>query len=458
MQRWRRGSPLLLGGGARSDYRQPQRDERSRRASRRCLAARSRIVPAPPDTLSQEHWQFGRVVISQIPTILTEMPVSMTSVISGAPGADTGRSDDDEPIPLDPVDSETADQDAALPFYEVLTYPADYTLEVLVDKWRKNEIVVPKFQRRFVWNLTQSSRLIDSFLKGLPVPSIFLYQDLTSPELVVVDGQQRLKTIAYYFSGHFGDGDEGPRREFCLAGLEEGNPFEGLSYAGLRELHPTAFAKLNNSVLRAFLIRQFDPADDTSIYHVFERLNTGGTQLLPQEIRNCVHYGPFNDMLIELNDNADWRRIFGDPTPDKRQRDVEMILRCFALMKRGNSYKKPMKNFLNRFMASQSHLGDSELDAYRNTFTTASALVLERLGERPFHIRRSGLNAAVLDCIFSAIAQNAQAIPPDLPARYKSLVTNQEFLDCVTSGTTDQDVVTRRITLATEAFGWQRRV
>lgn len=375
-----------------------------------------------------------------------------------APAPDAGTGGDDGSVPFDAVDSEIADLNSPLPFYEVLTYPADYTLEVLVEKWRKREIVIPKFQRRFVWNLTQSSRLIDSFLKGLPVPSIFLYQDLTNPELVVVDGQQRLKTIAYYFDGHFGDGDEGPRREFCLTGLEDGNPFEGLSYEGLSDLHPSAFAKLNNSVLRAFVIRQLTPADDTSIYHVFERLNTGGTQLLPQEIRNCVHHGPFNDMLLELNDNADWRSIFGRPTPDKRQRDVEMILRCFALMKHGHSYKKPMKNFLNRFMASQSRLGAAELDAYRKTFQTAATLVLERLGEKPFHIRGSGLNAAVLDCVFSAIAQHADAIPADLNARYRGLVADQDFLDCVTSGTTDQDVVARRIGMATEAFGWQRHV
>ena len=384
--------------------------------------------------------------------------MSATHHISVDPAPDPVLDADESLPPLDDVESEIADREATLPFYELLTYPADYTLEVLVDKWRKREIVIPKFQRHFVWNQTQSSKLIDSFLQGLPVPSIFLYQDLTDPNLVVVDGQQRLKTIAYYFSGIFGEIDDGPRREFCLTGLEEDSPFEGLSYEALRDRHPAAFAKLNNSVLRAFLIRQFDPADDTSIYHVFERLNTGGTQLLPQEIRNCIHHGPFNDLLTSLNDYTDWRHVFGKSSPDKRQRDVELILRFFALMLQGRAYKKPMKNFLNQFMKSQRNIDDSLVESYRKTFERTATLIFERLGEKPFHIRRAGLNAAVFDCVFAAVARNIDEIPEDFSTRYKSLISRPEFLECATSGTTDQDIVARRISLAIDAFGWTHRV
>ena len=390
--------------------------------------------------------------------ILYGMTVIATHDISTDPDHDSAIGDDDTPTPIDDVASEIADREATLPFYEILTYPADYTLEVLIDKWRKKEIVIPKFQRHFVWNQTQSSKLIDSFLQGLPVPSIFLYQDLTDPKLVVVDGQQRLKTIAYYFSGVFGDADDGPRREFCLTGLEEDSPFEGLSYESLGDRHPAAFAKLNNSVLRAFLIRQFDPADDTSIYHVFERLNTGGTELLPQEIRNCVHHGPFNDLLVDLNCNPAWRILFGKDSPDRRQRDVELILRFFALMTQGSTYKKPMKNFLNQFMKSHKRCDKSLLDEYRCTFENTANLILDKLGEKPFHIRRAGLNAAVFDCVFSAVAQNLDSVPDDFSERYSSLIVKSEFLECATSGTTDQDIVARRMSLAIEAFGWTDRV
>ena len=258
---------------------------------------------------------------------------------------------EEEPSQIEQISSEIDDHEATLPSYEILTYPADFTLEVLVDKWNKGDITLPKFQRHFVWNQNQASKLIDSFLRGLPVPSIFLFQNLADHKLLVVDGQQRLRTIAYFFEGYFGEERAGKRSTFALTGLEKNSPFSGLTYESLRDQDPVTFAKLNDSVLRSFVIRQLHPDDDTSIYHVFERLNTGGTLLTPQEIRNCIHHGPFNDLLIDLNRLNAWRQIYGINSPNRRQRDVELILRFLALYYSGDSYEKPMKDFLNKFMA-----------------------------------------------------------------------------------------------------------
>lgn len=102
-----------------------------------------------------------------------------------------------------------------------------------------------------------------------------------------------------------------------------GKRFEDLDDADRR--------RLRNSVLRSFIVQQIDPEDNTSIYHVFERLNTGGTFLANQEIRNCVYRGAFNNLLNELNSLSHWRRIVGKPDLDSRQKDVELILRFFAL-------------------------------------------------------------------------------------------------------------------------------
>jgi hypothetical protein len=72
-------------------------------------------------------------------------------------------------------------------------------------------------------------------------------------------------------------------------------------------------------VLRTFIIKQLDPKDNSSIFHVFEHQNTGGTQLVGQEIRNCVYYGPSNELLNDLNKNGLWRLVFekkGIPTKE----------------------------------------------------------------------------------------------------------------------------------------------
>ena len=118
--------------------------------------------------------------------------------------------------------SEEEDRASSPPSYEVVTYPADFTLEVLVAKLKGDppEIDKPGFQRKFVWTQAQASKLIESFLLGLPVPPIFVFTDAVNRQMVV-DGQQRLKSIAYFFEGYFGPEEKGRRPVFRLTGLNE---------------------------------------------------------------------------------------------------------------------------------------------------------------------------------------------------------------------------------------------
>ena len=353
---------------------------------------------------------------------------------------------------IEELESEQADGEAALPSYEILTYPADYVLEVLVKKFREDDISIPKFQRGFVWNRNQASRLIDSFLKGLPVPSIFLFSEPGTEKLLVVDGQQRLRSIVYFSEGYFGEETRGRRMTFRLTGLEEGSPYEGKTYEDIRDQHPAEYAKLNNSVLRSFVMRQLSPNDDTSIYHVFERLNTGGTQLYPQEIRNCVHHGEFNDLLQSLNDYPAWREVYGRSSPDPRQRDVELILRFFALFEASDAYVKPMKHFLNQFMRKSAGFDADKLSTLQNLFEETTDAVLSSLGEKPFHIR-AGLNAAVFDSVYVAVARDTKSLGSEGKRRFEQLISDEEYLQHVTSGTTDVATVAQRLRIASDALG-----
>ena len=348
---------------------------------------------------------------------------------------------------LESVESEEVDLGTSPPGYEILTFPADYTLEGLVAKYKKGQIKVPGFQRKFVWTISQASKLIESFLLGLPVPAIFLYTDSADNTLQVIDGQQRLLSIVYFFDGYFGQEEGGKRTVFSLKGLNEESPYLDKTYAQIAEIDQAAINRLNDSVLRAFVMKQLNPADDTGIYHVFERLNTGGTQLASQEIRNCVYHGAFNDLISELNSDSNWRKIFGKIAPDKRQRDAELILRFLALRFKGDKYDKPMKDFLSKFMAT--HRGDAPntLEDYKTTFQSATKAVVDHLGEKPFNIR-SGLNAAVYDSVLTAFSKNLNRIPTDIKKRFKSLVQDDAFLRLVTSGTTAKEVVVSRLSIA----------
>ncbi|HUT74437.1 MAG TPA: DUF262 domain-containing protein [Armatimonadota bacterium] len=343
--------------------------------------------------------------------------------------------------------SEQEDRDSTPVTYDIATYPADYTLQGIVDLYRNNSILIPPYQRKFVWSIKQSSRLIESFLLGLPVPAIFLYMEPESNNrLLVVDGQQRLLSIVYFFEGYFGPPVARRRSIFRLTGLNPSSPYSEKTYSDLSQTDEATYNRFNASVLRAFVIRQLRPRDNTSMFHLFERLNTGGTQLVGQEIRNCIYHGPFNDMLVKLNELAEWRLIFGKTLPDKRQRDIELILRFLALHHDAHRYDRPMKDFLSNYM--RTHQSDQDASrAYTKLFANTTTAVLDSLGERPFHIR-AGLNAAVFDSVYAAFARHATAIPPDIKGRYHRLVSDKEYQAAVSSATTDREVVTKRLALA----------
>lgn len=345
---------------------------------------------------------------------------------------------------LEVIKSEESDTAESPAVYEIVTYPADYTLEGLVSKLDSKQLTIPGFQRKYVWTQTQASKLIESFLLGLPVPTIFLYIDPETNTLEVIDGQQRLLSIAQYFDGYFGEESVSHKQTvFALTGLSEKSPFHGKTYKQLEAENPSAFTNLNNSVLRAFIIRQLNPKDKTSIYHIFERLNTGGTQLAGQEIRNCIYQGSFNDMLHELNMNSDWRAIFGNSKENKRQRDIELILRFFALHANISKYKRPMVDFLSEFMRDNRNPSPPELKRFKETFELTVNLTKTHLPPRPFHIRK-GLNAAAFDAVFPAIAEKSDQIPADLQDRFSTLLKSEKFKASITSGTTTPEAVSTR--------------
>lgn len=338
---------------------------------------------------------------------------------------------------IEKVPSEINDQEMEVIVYKIANYPADYTLQGLYDKWNEKEIIIPPFQRKFVWTQSQSSKLIESFLLGLPVPSVFLYKEKDSQKLLVIDGQQRLKTVFGYFSNVFPD----TKKPFHLKDV---NPnWEGRSFLDLDEPDKR---RLKDSVLRAVIVEQLDPKDNTSIFHIFQRLNTGGTILRPQEIRNCIYQGEFNNLLNDLNKKEEWRKAIGLLTPDKRMRDAELILRFLALRFEYSEYKKPMKDFLSNFMSKYKN-ETTKIKEFKEVFEKTVAFIHQRLEPYPFKAK-AGLNAAIFDSLMVACALNLNRIPSNIKIRHKQLLKDNTFLDCIYRVTTDEKVVKQRIAIA----------
>ena len=329
--------------------------------------------------------------------------------------------------------------------YDIVTSPTDFTLEGLNAKWKAKAIVMPQFQRKLAWNIKQSSKLIESFLLGLPVPPVYLF--LERGKHLVVDGQQRLKSVAYFYEGFWGEETNGKRPVFRLTGLNKKSPFFNKTLAQIKEDDEASYNKFNDTVLRAFVIRQIEPKDDTSIYHVFARLNTGSVKLTSQELRNCIYHGAFNDLLIKLNGLKEWRLIVGKKDEDRRRRDTELILRFFALHFRADKYARPLTDFLSKFMAINRNPSKEKLKEYEELFQKTTSVIIDSLGSKPFHIR-AGMNIAAFDAVATAFASHLDRIPADIVRRYAKLKKSTIFLDYTTSRTTNEEVMRDRLSIA----------
>ncbi len=320
--------------------------------------------------------------------------------------------------------------------YQITSYGADYPVDGLVKRLRASDIELPRFQRDFVWSLTQASKFIESLLLGLPIPAIFLSKESDTQKLLVIDGQQRLKSLLAYYDGILRG------KEFKLQGVNR--EFEGVTY---RSLPASDRRRLDDALLHAIIIRQEDPKnDDSSVFLVFERLNTTSTPLSAQELRACVYHGGFNDFLESANADVNWRSIYGEP--NLRQKDKELILRFLALFYDIASYERPMKLFLTNFMRKNREFQLHSKDELGEVFSRTMKVANEVLGRAMFRPQRA-LNASVADALVVGLARRLQrgAISDSegLRSAIANVIHSPEFVELYRVGTTNTDKVVARI-------------
>lgn len=365
-------------------------------------------------------------------------------------------------IDIADVDDEHVDDldeaEEVIPFtYSITSYGADYPVDSLVKRIEAKDIIVPVFswkkpkndgvlgfQRDYVWPRSKADRFIESLLLGLPVPGVFLVKE-PSGVLLVLDGHQRLQTLRSFYRGTIGGG------EYRLSNVQE--RFVGKRY---HDLDTEDRRRIDDSIIHATIVRQDQPTEDqSSIYVIFERLNTGGVNLQPQEIRVALYHGEFAQVLQSLNEDACWRKLYGPKS--KRLKDLELILRFFAFFYYGERYESPMKSFLNRYMATNRNLGKQSEDVLRNIFTTTVKVILNGLGTKAFRPKRA-INAAVVDSLMTGIAKRIdfKGSPitnfAELNRRFEKLMTDQKYAEAVETGTSQEANVRNRLAKAEKAF------
>lgn len=350
-------------------------------------------------------------------------------------------------------DENTSYSDDSL--FNITSFGTDLTYRELVAMYRDGDLEKPELQRKYVWTKKEASKFIDSVLLGLPVPSIFLAKTEDDKRLIV-DGYQRIMTVYDYMHGIF----SGDKKVFKLANSEEINAkWRGKSYLELTEEQQR---RIRTSPIHAIVFEQKEPKNDTGMYQIFERINTGGRTLKPQEIRNCVYHGDFNKLLFELNKEELWRVVLGSQQEDSRMADVELILRFFAfvdIISRDEIHQNQimLSKYLNDYMSDYRTLREVDYKAKKEIFINTICYLHNSLGDnvfRTFKRKESEIkwakkvNPVIFDAVCSATVYvkknggNKSEITKD---RYIKLLDDEKFRDSITNRTTNVENIKTRI-------------
>ena len=359
----------------------------------------------------------------------------------------------DEPVHDDTEKDDTAGEVAKSVRYRITSYGIDFDVDGLVRRLNQGIVYVPHFQREFVWSRKRASQFVESLLLGLPVPGIFLTEEPETGKMMVIDGQQRLKTLQYFYSGKIrtGNAATSATETFALVGVDR--EFLQKRYADLTE--PERY-RLDNARIHATVIRQNFPEDgNSSIFHIFHRLNSGGQSLTPQEIRRAICGGRLMDSVTELNDNSDWRAIFGPKSP--RQKDQELILRFWAMYLESDEYSAPMLGFLDKFADRNRNPSVEFLYEGRKAFAGTMWAFNNALGRQAFRTDVSRqLNAAVYDSMAVGLARRIKvgASPESeaLVRAHDELLNDGEYMESVSGGTASAASVKTRMEKAIQMF------
>jgi len=282
-------------------------------------------------------------------------------------------------MPTDEANDEYSDDD----LFKISSWGADLSFRELISRYDDDELVKPELQRNYVWDKPEASRFIDSILLGLPIPSIFLAKT-KEEKLLIIDGFQRFMTVRDYVKGVFSKDNS----VFKLSRTEKiHEKWRGKAFV---ELSEDEKRKIRNTTIHAIIFMQQHPTiGDTSLFQIFERINSSGRTLLPQEIRNCIYQGPINTLLFELNENQKWRVLWGSERRDDRMRDLEFILRFFALSdkkifdEQDAPSRISLKKYLNQYMESVNK--QSVIDDLRSRFNNTVDVVYAAFGISAFH-------------------------------------------------------------------------
>lgn len=326
----------------------------------------------------------------------------------------------------------------------------------IVDQLKYGDILLePDFQRHpDLWNPTQQSRLIESLIIRIPLPT-FYFDSTDDDKLIVVDGLQRLYAIKRFMVLDIDDTDR-----LALTNLEYLKEYEGKKF---EELPPIIQRRIKSQTLSTYVIRPGTP--DKVRTSIFTRINTGGLTLEPAEIKNSVYRGQAANLLKELAHSEEFVRATRNKIDSKRMLDCEFVNRFMAFYLLGTEqYSGNLEDYLNDVMIQLQKESKVTIEKCRRDFLKAMKYSANILGNIAFRkINANERYGQINKPLYDAVAVNLAKLSTqecekllekkdELLKKYIELLKDKKFVGIITSGTAAIDNVKSRHSIIYNLF------
>lgn len=248
---------------------------------------------------------------------------------------------------------------------KVFTDTKDYPLSIIKEMFDDGDIIPqPDYQRDYIMDEKKASKLIESVLLRIPIPTVYLCEE-SDGTLSIIDGQQRLTSFVKFL-----------KNEITLKNLEEYTDFNGKKFM---DLDKTVQRTIKNTSIHSIVIKK---ESQELKYEIFARLNQGSTSLKPQELRNCIYRGSFNNMLEDISrSNKTLAFLIG--AENKRKSYQKMVLRYFAL-KNWQEYSSSIAKTLNLYMEKHQNDSKEEIEKLKKEFNSNIDIIKQVLRKDAF--------------------------------------------------------------------------